>query len=573
MRYNNHWRIQLANLKINIFSPQRLWKDYVSDRDFNFSAAYMRKTPNHIERAFYIDGEVFADHTRVRIFCRLFTPVDLPEFELNPVKTPSSALNDTSELNDENDFSINLNSSPKDCEPLKWLGSYEKLIIYMGEQSQDELPLLLESGCAILVPDYIGKSNANRYTIYPAALSYCNLSDYDNTEDDIYKTASYIWAAIAMRSVTLAKCISEKVLMFGVGLGGSAAFKTLASNSLDGGIFLNNILPEYEQHIDDSLSIRAALDNTAYASITKCPVQIIVSSNEPDGSINAMNELACAISTLKSYIIIPRGSHNNMSRKYAADINLFIYNCFNNTFKRTLPRITARNSDGLLYYEIKCDESVSKVTLFAATALSKPQYRNWTPIKLTSSGDNEWFAKCSVYDLDIPVGAYVHSKYVDGEHLSSPIIFTSPAALKITPAKKVPHRLIYDSDMGMDTWCADGVEPLIAEGPLKIEGITSETNELVTYKLGDIVYRAEDDFIIQMIIAGEKQTLKIETVDDDDVVYTAFITLSGKKEWSKFTLSHDVFKSASKTLDSWKNIVKLKISGTDAFLINSMLWV
>lgn len=534
---------------MEILSSQSIWKQYYKSLPYHISVAYTRTRGDIVERGIYFDG-LTAGNAVSRVFAAIYTR------ELNKTDILKSRATD---FDDEDRDNV-----------VRALGHYDRCVLFFDDVEPSSITpsTFLDSGYCVIKVDFLGTSNTPHCTRYPNTLSNCNYCNDDSNIKDIFSCNHYVWAYNALRSVNLALMAFNDVSVYGKGLGGSIAYKTLYSNNIKNAVIVGNILPDVIGDDDTLLFYRAALDNSAYAKQTVAPTLMIMATNDSDNSIDRMSDLARDTASLKDLIILPRATLQDELASTAQPLLKFLDTC---QFYQT-PAVNVYGEDHSMYLNITAEASATNINVYVSTAITKPKFRNWTNVKITKSGQSEWLAKCSVFSLDYPIVYFVCVDYEDGHTSSTPVTSVNVKQLGITPKQKIRRRLLYSADDGLDNWYSPIHRPQIKEAALKIEGLTSPSNELITYKPGDFLYHAEHDNIMQLTIYGAPQTLNLEMTDSEGIEYSANITLKGE-DWQKLTLSHENLKSSVKPLESFNSIVKLKLKGTDCFYLNSILWV
>lgn len=523
---------------MEIISPNSLWKDYdVSALPLNPSEL-SGKTENGVRvREFYFDGFTNVDG-RARAFIRI---------RENP--------------NAKGVILYIPNSSPK------------------GDTVQEAF---LERGYTVAILDYAGKSDDHpRFTLYPASLNGCNFYKNENpfeAPDEGLTNFWFVWTCIARRATKLLREMYPELKLFciGRGLGGSIAYKLCAfDDGLTACTTLLNTIPDVTGQGNKIINYRAALDNSAYAPLLKTPLFIAVCSNDEDGSLDKMAELAQASASLKCFRIVERAFADGI-RVVFDQADRFFTSHIDGEIQ--VPEITIKpaNSENNLYFNISIAGNVSEsrnVQLYTAFCITNPMYRNWTTIRTVRLGGTEYIAHVDVLQNDKPVYAFVNMTDDKDNVITSQFLTVIPKSLSIPAQTGIHRRLIYDGSMGADVWLSPrGGETKAESGPFGIDGVTGDGNTIITFKPGDMLYRAEGDALLQIIINGKCEDIAI-TVSDGEDSYVCVVKLPNSEEWHKFTLSHNDFKSANGPLNSWANVIMLKLGADDEFIVSSVLWV
>lgn len=459
------------------------------------------------------------------------------------------------------------------------------IILYLPDTSDGDVwrdvKCYYEKGYSIAVLDYAGESSTSpRFTIYPKSLAHCNCRDMQSFEasDDALSSNWFVWTCTARKAIRFLqkKYADKKVFGLGKKIGGSIMYKLCAfDDGLCAAATLLGILPEVTGTGNKIINYRAALDNTAYASITKVPLLIIVASNDADRSFDDMSDLAYSTASLKCFRILKRAFAEGIHRAIPQTVAYFDAYLVS---EPQIPKITisAKNSENKLYFNIKiiADETTPvsdlEVSLLAAFRIDNPSHRNWTNLPVIKIGAGEYIGHADILENQNNVYAFVNVVDQNANVTSSKLLTILPKSLGITSQTAIRKRLIYNGGMGKDVWTTTAVgDVYVEEGPLEIAGITSDSNELVTFKPGDLLYGAERNDLLQIILCA-KDEVKAELFDDEDT-YT-YIIEKLSDGWQKITMSVSDFKGANPLVD-WSKIVMLRLTSKDKFIVSSVLWV
>ena len=452
-----------------VLSPLSLWKNY--DRKvmpLDVTVIKESEEEGYCEKLVYYNGEV-SPHGCTRIFARLLTP------------------------NEKTDT----------------------VVLVMAEQHQAlrtvDCTHFLQSGYAVLIVDYAGNAfDHDRFTIYPRALSFANYDEkalFAPTETP-FKSCWYVWATVAMRSVTyLEDCGFTKIGLFGIGYGGAQMIKCAAvCQGVLGAVTLYSpgFLPPEE---DDPalLAVRVGVHTAAYAPCLQAPVLMLCCSNDTDGALDDISEFCAQSSGYAIYYAEPRMSRGKTIH-IETNIELFFKKMFEGTLQPKLYKnvgIKAAGSENKVYYSLLqgtdnpiADEGhteklqFSNAMLYVSQGVKNPTYRNWRAIPLEKAGENDYFAYTEVYSSEKILYSYVCLER-DGFIFSTPILKKIPSTLNVKAKATDKKRLVYDSEMQIDDFFTSDqtMYPEIKTGPFGIEGIAANT--LNTYKIGNEVYSGE----------------------------------------------------------------------------------
>lgn len=465
---------------------------------------------------------------------------------------------------------------------------HKGVVLYMSDTADnsdaDAIKYFNDNGYTVGVLDFLGQSDSiTRYTLYPHSLSLCNCRNQKTFDayDDILKSRWYVWMCMARKATLMLKTLYEnaKIFALGKGLGGSTVYKLCAFNDgITACATLLNIVPNITGSGNPLIFYRAALDTTAYASLTSTPLFMAIASNDEDGSFDSMSALADKTESLKCLRIV--------ERSFSSGINV-VYPQIERFFEKTAigeinfpsPSIKASNSDDNLYFNIVVDGDDSaiaeynNVSLFAAFCIENPTRRNWTNLPIVNLGGRESLARADVHINTKPVYAFVNISNADGDVISSTLISLMPKSLGISSQPTVKRHLIYEGSMGNDVWTSpDGGSVNTKSGLFGIDGVYSDAHSLATFKPGDLMYCANEGVLLQIMVSGKPQTINISVYDDTNE-YTFSIDVPNFDKWYKFTLSNTDFKNKCGQLSSWSKINMIKFTSSDEFLISSVLWV
>lgn len=460
------------------------------------------------------------------------------------------------------------------------------VILYLPDREEDKkfVQTMLDRGFTVAELNYSGhESGKSRFTVYPQSLASCNTIEHEFTAtDDALTSRWFIWACIARRATILLRNLygDKKLFAFGKGLGGSTVYKLCAfDDGLTAAATALNILPTVTGTGNPIINYRAALDNNAYAPNTKTPIFISVASNAIDGSLDDMAALAQNTASIACFRIVERSFSPGIDEVYDQVANFFTA-YISGTPNIIIPKITASNSENKLYFNISLSgentaekRTDQRIKLYAAFCVQNPTYRNWTNVQLISLAGNEFMAHVDVLQETKPVYAFVNVSDENGNTSTSELLTVIPKTLGIGAQPTVKQRLIYDGSLGTDVWTSlYGGKVKVNEGPYGIPGVSSETNTLITFKPGDLLYRAENDALLQVILSGEARSVKVE-VNNGTERFSCDLDLPNTTEWHKFTLSYNDFKGAFGQLKDWSTIIMLKFQASADFIISSVLWV
>lgn len=523
---------------MEITSPIGLWKDYdVTALPLNISYLSEKNEYGATVKELYFDGYTTVDG-RTRVFMRIW---ENPEARGVILYLPDAS----------------------------------------GGANDPLIKSLYDSGYTVAMLDYLGATERTaHYTFYPRSLSQCNCRGLNafNATDDTKAGPWYIWTCISRRAIYLLKEKYEKnMFAVGVGLGGSTVYKlSVFDDGLVACATLLNIIPEVKGEGNALINYHASLDNSAYAPFCRVPFFMAVSSNDEDGSLDEMSELAENTESLSLFRIVERAFTGGIKSVYG-DIDRFFTAHAQKTAKFGFPEIAAANSEGSLYFNITADENTISPTiapnLYVSFCIEEISYRNWMNIPIISLGGGKFMAHINVCQIDKPINAFINIPNEDGIIQSSALLSIIPKTLGVKAREGIAHRKIYDGSMGKDGWTSrDGGTVALVKGPYDIEGVTCDTKSILTFKPGDPLFKVPADTLLQIMISGEPQVLCV-TVSDKDHSYSSQVEIKNTDDWHKFSLSHINFKGEFGPLPDWSHILTLEFYAEKKLIIGSVLWV
>ena len=532
---------------MEIITPQSLWKDFCADGDFETVVVSSNEGSVYRTTEMYFSGSSTGDGV-VRIFATMYMP---------SVGAPGLAA----------------------------------ILFFDDAASAGSLPFieaLVSRGFAVLRVDYAGAGGSGRYTLYPDSLYRGNYGHENELPDDLKVSSAYIWTAVGLRAAKFLResegIDRERIGVLGIGEGGALAWRLAmlcdfkAGMSLFGGGIIDDRLKPDPLY----LTYKAALDVRSYAPFSRCPMLLQTTSNESNSSLDYMAELYDGSRTAR-FSIGERGNRAIITSQKKNYLYWFLRQLFGEGYVPDPPKLTARESGGGLYYDIETDVKHELVTveLFVSQGKLKAAYRNWSSVKMDKAGEGKYLAKVDVYDGSEPVYAFVSVKYRHSLYVTSPLVMRIPKLMGVT-AKPRRSRLIYESGMVKDDFSVPddydlsyGVEKLAVEkGPFGIEGISSATHRIVTFKLGDYQYRGERDNVLQLLIYVERlSAVNFMIMDWEGRHYYCTREYGPADEWVTVSLSPGDFRRDNQPFVSWNEAAAIGVNSDCRLLINTVLWV
>lgn len=456
---------------------------------------------------------------------------------------------------------------------------------------------LTDNGYAVVLPDYAGKrQDTPHFTLYPKSMENADFTPECLTAlpADIRSCCWIIWAQIAMRAITFAQSLNvdkTKIGLIGIGVASSAVLKTTTVDSrLSCAImmFSSGYCPDSKVG-ENYLQYKAGLMDEVYAPFVKVPLLVMGASNEQDDSIDSLSDTFSLIKNEDCRISISERASHSQGAKQKNNIVLWLARYLKG--EGTIPSqpiLTVSCSEHILYYNVEVAEGMDDVSLFTSQAIRMGALRNWHEEKLNNVGENTYIARVDVNNSKEPIYAFVNGRIQNGISISSPVSVKIPALMGVNDVPVKSKRLIYDNDMGVDDWMvlspyAEINTLSMEKGPFGISGVSSALGTLSTFKPGDIQFRGNDGYYLQIIMhSNTPQTVKITVTACDTKnselnakysEYSAYITITPEDNWLKSTLSASEFKSPQSVCPGWSNVVNLRIDSDAPIAISSVVWV
>ncbi len=456
--------------------------------------------------------------------------------------------------------------------------------------------LLVSCGYTVLVVDYAGKNDEGRYTIYPKSLSY---ADYYGEEGgfrlpqtalEAKQSAWYVYATVMARGLVYLESQDsldkDKISFFGVRRGALSVYKAayLAPEACAAvALFNSSCVENIDTAAPEAMLYNTCLAPGCYAAQLKVPTYIVEGSNNGEDSLFATNELYKVASDECRFYVAEHADNTLMPYQRRSIIAFLNTVCFAHEALPAEPRLEAKNSERSLYYEITIDkpQNAETVKLHYFYGRESGAYRNWSKLGLQRVSESEYLCKAEVYLQKEETSAFASVIYDSGLILSGEIITKTPYLMGVDETQIVRSRLIYDVEMGVDSWMITDKrgfgEVTIEDDGSAIMGVTSSANSLTTLKIGDVHTCGDRDGSLQLLVFSKsEQTLKIEVVcrsENGYVTYECHRKPPACEEWSKITLSAEDLRSGQGVMRGWDEAVGITVSSEETLLISSLLWI
>jgi hypothetical protein len=463
----------------------------------------------------------------------------------------------------------------------------------------------LDAGFAVFRFDYLGQcDNIDSHTIYPQQLDFCNYYLHNNEMSKVVNTPQescwYYWSLVAYRSIIMVEWLcnfvpnylNNEIALVGVGVGGAHAIKTVVQ--FDN---IKSLIIKYDadSYIDNSeqenIVSNVSFSSGSYTPFIDIPVLLELCSNESDNSFDNMVELYQTIGVdISSYIIFKRlAISNSRSHKIGPNQALNEILWINHTMRTQdyhiqvplSPKLTAKLSQGKVYFEMMVDYSfdIEQVQIFVASDQlshqSPPAYRYWAQSKVDNIGDGEYLLRLDGVSGHV-FRAFGTVTYANGYSISTLVEqVVIPSSLDSPQIQS--ERLIYDSDMGVDSWMATSRDTskgdvVMSQGPFEIAGVSGLDGELANFKIGALKYRGQEGYILQIsMYSGVDQGVLFGVTDMNNQFFNHVLQVIGSNTWNKVNLAETDFKGVGK-LD-WSQVVSIVIRSEYPILVSCMLWL
>jgi len=464
--------------------------------------------------------------------------------------------------------------------------------------AKKDISQYLNLGYAIVQYDYAGVEESRlRYTIYPPILDNCNYFLHPQNitlpTQKVEMSCWYEWSLISFRTVLLIKSLPEldatRIVILGIGLGGVSAVKTATMyNSIIGLMLRYNFeLPIYDT---DSMTVmnKAALGNGGYIKYINIPTLLQISSNEEDGSFDALMEKFDIIQKQSplSRVSVAVSKNHNLDKEQISNESLWLSNLLYPPSFETLypmPILTKVVEGGYIYISLNTGiEMTKKVSIFISENNDQntraPAYRYWQGLNIESINDKEYNAKTKVYCSKI-YSIFANIEYTNGFYFSSQIINVTVSQRQGSTLPANSNRLIYDSDMGVDNFTEVSIDAInkgvieMDKGPFDIEGVSGKGGELAFFKFGYSQFIGNVDSVLQLTIySNVEQELEFTVVSSDGYIeYKCKKTIKQDNNWTKMLLTAEDFKGIG-TLD-FSKVVFFKVNSAQPIIISNMIWL
>lgn len=492
------------------------------------------------------------------------------------------------------------------------------LLVLIGDPVHDideELMLYLAGrGYSVLMFDYAGEEEGKaKYTFYPQEIEYANYAKAGKhlcfAEPDARATCYYEWTALSYYALSSAMQIvgeNVKAGLLGIGRGANIVWMQASFDervnacctAFSAGWDSYKNKPKYggEDNLEELDEERerwlAGIAAEAYAKFIDIPVLYVSGSNstltDMDRAYDTLVRLPspdaalCCIAPRLSVHIGPANRDN---------ILLF----FDKFLKGEGIEVPGRPAasvlceDGKFSVRVACEnDDVLGVEVYIAEGQTDPPSRNWMSFPAEKAGD----CFLAYPKVTVPQGklfAYANVRYRSGFTLSTNLVAedVEKLGLQIPPCRRLP--IIYDSDMGTDSFTIFSPGPLglseviltdfeieLKEGPGEIQGVGCTSFRIATYKVGDERFSAQDEESFKFdVYSPAEQDLFVYAFDlAEEHYHMCKVRLLGGNIWHPIEINLQCLKSSDgKPLRSWDCVKMLGFAAGSEFFLNNILWI
>lgn len=469
---------------------------------------------------------------------------------------------------------------------------------------------LIERDYAVILIDYANICPDHEFhTSFPKSLSYAQadyaISSLHHIGENARQTPWFVWAKIGRRAITVVEemlyvdrnsigimGLSEGAQLVWILAGIDGRIKT-ALPILGGGYTYYQGLPKYSQtKVPDSEEQRvwiAGVGAETYSRSVSCPLYFATSSNNTLTDIDRAGDILDNVSVdYKGLSISPRTNLQLTLSCYKgieAWLELFLRG---NGADLPTQKITFENLDGELILRCKLSKEPVSVEAFFSTEEINSAARDWHGLNepIVDSNNGDLLFKIDFFDYNEHVFVFINFTYANGIVLSTPVLETVPAILKIT-APLLPQietsRIVYNSSHGLSSVALENDNLILneslltmASGPFGIKGLMTTQGRIVSYKFGKSPFSTKKDVILQMdVYSKNARTILISMLNfEDKKTYTAMKNLTGGEIWQRINFTAADFKSKdNKPLSVFSETEKAVFYDAENVIFNNIIWL
>jgi hypothetical protein len=461
---------------------------------------------------------------------------------------------------------------------------------------------LVSCGYNVVEIDYTGIF-PDSATAYPQDFSYGHIeqagSHLTKLQESALDTSLYLYTKVFRRAITFTRELIGwgKIILLGIKEGADVAICAAGlDRRADGLVCLNGAAySEYLQYNyhdpsnspekeEERIAYLMGASSSAYAKLIRCPVVIGVGSNSESVDID---RLANFLSLLpedveRVFTITPR------AKDY---IDNFSYNAVRNSIgsiiekkplaSNPLIKEKLQEEDLYLYITERSGLKPESVGVYISFCENDRRYRNYVYQSCEMAGVGEYITK--VPQACGEVLAFGEVIYEDGSRLSTLPVYveTEEQDEAATPVK----RLLYSNTDSEHTFAAVTSLPvLFGEGIKRIKNklglteLSSATNDLITYEIGDAAYVKEDALLqIELKNASENDIEVILGEVREGRLKEYFLSLeadAAEETFEVFTIeAQDAKDKELIALKDFSMVKYIRIKGEKPFAIGNIILI
>lgn len=461
--------------------------------------------------------------------------------------------------------------------------------------------------CAFMID--VGGENYNypNFTIYPQSISYANYIKRNKTgevERTAKETCWYEWTAACRYGISYLREVypESDIGVFGIRSGGNIAWQLAA---IDDRIKAACSLFAAGWKLSDKTELTldmqkwlAGIATESYAIKVKVPMMYLSVSNDDychmDKAYDTLKRVPEDVPLLYAFSARLK---NIIGYRNSKNILLF-FSKFLKDKKITIPKIpklTSNVEGGKVILKLSADtfDNVEEIDIYYAEDESNPEIRNWKSLEYVKLFEGVYQGECEIFSKQSSLFAYAVVTYSNGFTVSSNMLSIKLDSLNFNLTTKPKSPLIYNSDMGKDSFtCYDfdnevgGIDILlempntkIVAGPMGINGITTSYKALASYKIADPSFDSDEDKIFKFDVYSESaQKLDVVFIENkanqQPKMFKTQVALVGGQVWQPVEIKSDELKSEEGyILKNWKDISMFAFESDIPAVYNNILWL
>lgn len=486
----------------------------------------------------------------------------------------------------------------------------KKTILIVGSfyKATDEsvVDSLLSSGYNIVEIDYTAIFKDTQ-TKYPDKYSYGNIKNANehlkSIKESAYDTSLYLYCKVIRRAISFVKeaIINARIVLMGFLEGVDIAIQVAGLDRRVMGLvcingasyteYLSYNLYDLTQKLEmdeERTAYMVGVSSTAYIKLIKCPVVIGIGSNSCKSDIDRLSNFLSLLDDKveRVFTISPR------TRDY---IDNFSFTVIKNSIKDIFSKKFLAINPGMKLEENKekkvyvyvtnkiTDKEIESVAIYYAINELNRRYRNYKYKRCELASINEYIANIDTAKGVRSLFVFAEILYTDGMRLTSLCDY-----IEIENGEETTEtlkRLVFTNTEKDHTFVAGTNLPvLLGKGikrqvnSLQLMEITSSTNDLLTYEIGEDNY-AKKCSTMQIDINSSTHN-KVEIllgVDSKNEIkeYSFKLNVEGTKEmFEDYILEAKDFKDIEfLSLKDFRDVKYIRVKGEKPFAIGNIILI